>query len=176
MLKKLLSRDPRERLTAVQASDHPWFGKNSAAQRRRRTARLAVATNTAERAMGDAQRLQALVQPSSVVGCAAAAAVAGSSAVVQATTAATSAVAELGQMVVMLSQVVDMGKEVKGWERKASAKGAKEDDEAVQTAVGKAEEIVLTVEMFAGQAETAIAQATAAVDSWEKLVRQQARS
>lgn len=183
MLEQLLSRDPHERATAAQAAEHAWLGGKSAAPRRRRKARLTVAIATAERAMNAVQRLQARVQPSSDLRCAAA----KTTSLAKATAEAVSTVSELGQLAAMLSDIKAMGEKAKRWENSAAAeateaveateaagKGTKGKGEDVETVIYKAEQAVRTVETFAMEAEMPVAAATATVDSWEKAVRQAA--
>lgn len=112
------------------------------------------------------------MQPSPNLAGAAAAAVVGSSAVLKAKEAAASAVAELDQVVVMLHRVVAMGEDVKVSEEQAAAQGAKDSCQERQTAFRMEENIVRTIEMYAREAQTAVAAVKVAVDSWEKVVRQ----
>lgn len=179
MPEQLLSRDPQERATAAQAAEHPWInGSSTPLSSQRRKARLEVATVTAERAVSAVQRLQARMQPSSDIRLEAAKIKPDS--MKKMTKAAESAVSKVGQVAAKLSEVKVMGEEAKRWEKTAAEAAKKaagkvanewdEDEEAQQTAFLKAEEIVTTVEFYAREAETPIAEATAVVDSWERIV------
>ena len=67
-----------------------------------------------------------------------------------------------------------MGEDVKASEEQAAAEGAKDNCQEWKATFRMEEDIVRTIEMYAMEAQTAVVAVTAAVDSWEKVVRQTA--